>query len=98
MSQLTAILSQYWSSIQGTLFPWLREELDPLTQKQQQLIEVLEVIRVEEFSKTADQKTFEMKIFTILDNLPIEPIAKLICPLNSPFRGHLSSLSLPNPP
>ena len=49
MSQLTAILSQYWSSIQGTLFPWLREELDPLTQKQQQLIEVLEVIRVEEF-------------------------------------------------
>ncbi len=28
----------------------------------------------------------------------IEPIAKLICPLKSPFWGHLSSLSLPNPP
>lgn len=49
MSQLTAILSQYWASIQGSLFPWLREELDLLTQKQQQLIEILELVRIEEF-------------------------------------------------
>jgi hypothetical protein len=48
MSQLAAILSQYWSSIQGTLFPWLQEELDPLTKKQQQLIEILELARIEE--------------------------------------------------
>jgi hypothetical protein len=49
MSQLTNILSQYWASIQGSLFPWLREEFDPLTQKQQQLIEILEIVRIEEF-------------------------------------------------
>jgi len=49
MSQLTSTLSQYWTTIQGSLFPWLREELDPLTKKQQQLIEILELIRIEEF-------------------------------------------------
>ena len=49
MSQLTTTLSQYWSSIQESLFPWLKEELDPLTLKQQQLIEILELIRIEEF-------------------------------------------------
>ena len=49
MSQLTNTLSQYWASIQGTLFPWLREELDPFTNKQQQLIEILEFVRIEEF-------------------------------------------------
>src|SRR5258708_4118744 len=45
MSQLTIRLSQYWSKIQGTLFPWLEEELDPLTKKQQQLITILELVR-----------------------------------------------------
>lgn len=49
MSQLPRTLSQYWTTIQGTLFPWLEEELDPLTKKQQQLIEILEIIRIEEF-------------------------------------------------
>ena len=49
MSKLGQILSQYWSKIQGTLFPELEEELDPLTEKQQQLITILEVIRVEQF-------------------------------------------------
>jgi len=49
MSQLTSTLSQYWSTIQDTLFPWLQEELDPFTIKQQQLIEILELVRVEEF-------------------------------------------------
>ncbi len=34
----------------------------------------------------------------ILFILFLEPIAKLISPLKSPFCGHLSSLSLPNPP
>jgi hypothetical protein len=42
-------LSQHWSMIQGTLFPWLREELDPLTEKHQQLVTVLEAVRVEQF-------------------------------------------------
>jgi len=49
MSQLTSTLSQYWTAIQGTLFPWLQEELDPFTKKQQQLIEILELVRIEEF-------------------------------------------------
>jgi hypothetical protein len=49
MSQLTKTLSHYWSRIQGTLFPWLEEELDPLTEKQQQLIAILELVRIEEF-------------------------------------------------
>jgi len=48
MSRLTTTLSEYWSNIQGSLFPWLVEELGPLTKKQQQLIEILELIRIEE--------------------------------------------------
>jgi hypothetical protein len=49
MGQLTARLSQYWNKIQDTLFPFLEEELDPLTKKQQQLVEILELIRIEQF-------------------------------------------------
>jgi len=49
MSQLTRTLAQYWTKIQCSLFPWLEEELDPLTDKQQQLIAILELVRIEEF-------------------------------------------------
>lgn len=49
MSKLTTTLSQYWTKIQGTLFPWLEEELDPLTEKQQQLVIILELVRIETF-------------------------------------------------
>lgn len=49
MGQLVKTLSQYWHKIQGTLFPELEEELDPLSKKQQQLIMILELIRIEEF-------------------------------------------------
>jgi len=42
-------VSQYWMHIQATLFPWLEEELGPLSEKQQQLITVLEFARVENF-------------------------------------------------
>jgi IS5 family transposase len=31
------------------LFPWLERELGPLTEKQQQLVQVLEIIRIEDF-------------------------------------------------
>jgi transposase len=48
MSKLGQTLSQYWSKIQGSLFSFLEEELDPLTQKQQQLITILEVVRIEQ--------------------------------------------------
>ncbi len=49
MSKLGQTISQYWSKIQGSLFPFLEEELDPLTQKQQRLITILEVVRIEQF-------------------------------------------------
>lgn len=48
MNQLKETLSQYWLTIQGTLFPWLKEELGELTTKQKLLITVLEVFRIEE--------------------------------------------------
>ncbi|MBY0501378.1 MAG: transposase [Alphaproteobacteria bacterium] len=35
--------------IQASLFPWLQEELGPLSEKQQQLVTVLEFARVEDF-------------------------------------------------
>jgi len=40
-------LLRSWSRIQRSLFPWLEEELDPLTEKQQKLVMVLEVIQIE---------------------------------------------------
>ncbi len=41
-------LSQCWIHIQNTLFPFLREERGPLSEKHQQLIAVLEFARVED--------------------------------------------------
>ena len=49
MSQLTRSLSSFWNRIQGSLLPFLEEELDPLTEKQQQLVSILELVRIEEF-------------------------------------------------
>lgn len=49
MLQLTNKLSQYWHNIQQDLFPWLEIDLGPLTEKQQLLVTVLEMARVEEF-------------------------------------------------
>lgn len=49
MGQLVQRLSQYWGIIQGSLFPFLEEQLDPLTERQQQLVEILEMVRIEDF-------------------------------------------------
>lgn len=49
MSKLRDTLSRTWFNIQGTLFPWLSEELGPLTEKQQELVTTLELVRIEEF-------------------------------------------------
>jgi len=46
---LRETLSNYWNTIQGNLFPWLEEELGPLSDKLRQLITVLEVAGVEGF-------------------------------------------------
>lgn len=42
-------LSRFWERIQGSLFPKLEEELGPLTEKQMQLIAILETVRIEQF-------------------------------------------------
>jgi hypothetical protein len=42
------IISQWWQTIQGSLFSFLEEELDPLTKKQQQLVSALEILRIED--------------------------------------------------
>lgn len=49
MSFLAGTLSQFWLTIQGTLFPWLQQELGELSEKQKQLIAILELISVESF-------------------------------------------------
>ena len=46
---LRETLSQAWLNIQGSLFPWLAEELGDLTKKQQELVTTLEILRIEEF-------------------------------------------------
>lgn len=53
MSGLRDRLSQYWLNIQGSLFPWLQEELGELTELQQKLVMILELIRIEEFLSAA---------------------------------------------
>ena len=47
MSRLQEFFAPYWLSIQDSLFPWLEQALGPLTDKQQQLVQTLEVIRIE---------------------------------------------------
>ena len=49
MGHLNDTLSQFWNRIQGNLFPWLEKELPPLTEKQQQLVSILEMVRIERF-------------------------------------------------
>jgi transposase len=46
---MKGILSQFWSAIQASLFPFLEEELGPLTKKQQELISTLELIQLESY-------------------------------------------------
>ena len=47
MGRMRDSFSPYWQSIQDALFPDLEHELGPLTSKQQQLVQTLEVIRIE---------------------------------------------------
>ena len=42
-------IAEYWQKIQGSLFPFLEEQLPHLTEKQQQLVEILEVVKIERF-------------------------------------------------
>jgi len=42
------LLSSIWSGIQRSLFPFLEEELGPMTEKQCKLVSILELIRIED--------------------------------------------------
>ena len=53
MPFLTGTLSQCWLTIQGTLFPWLEGELGTLSEKQKQLVAILELIRIESYIRTS---------------------------------------------
>lgn len=48
---LEATLSQFWLTVQGGLFGWLEEEIGELNGKQQQLVKILELLRIENFVK-----------------------------------------------
>jgi len=47
VNQTRLELSSIWHHFQSTLFPWLQETLTVLAQKQMQLIEVLEMAKLE---------------------------------------------------
>lgn len=49
MSFLAGTLSQFWLTVQGTLFPWLGAELGELSGKQKQLVAILELLGIESF-------------------------------------------------
>ena len=53
MSFLAGTLSQFWLTVQGTLFPWLAEELGELSEKQKQLVAILELLGIEGFIATS---------------------------------------------
>lgn len=53
MSLLGEKLSQFWLSIQGTLFEWLEEEVGELSEKQRQLVAILELTRLDSFIATS---------------------------------------------
>ncbi len=53
MSFWAGTLSQFWLTIQGGLFPWLAEELGELSQKQKQLVAILEMVNIERFLTTS---------------------------------------------
>ena len=50
MNHLRVAFAPYWQSIQHALFPQLERVLGPLTEKQQQLVQTLEVIRIEQMT------------------------------------------------
>jgi len=51
MSFLAGTLSQFWLTVQGTLFPWLAAELGELSEQQKKLVKILELLQIERFIK-----------------------------------------------
>lgn len=81
MGKLGQTLSQYWSKIQGKLFPELEEILDPLTEKQQQLIATLELIRIEQF--IPDRRGYEGRPPKTRSALARSFVAKMVYNMNT---------------
>jgi hypothetical protein len=52
MSFVDRTVSQVWESIQEGLFPWMEEMLGRLSERQRQLVRILELIRIESFITT----------------------------------------------
>lgn len=55
MNILQDRLSQIWCRIQGSLTPWLEEELGPLTEKHKLVVTVLDVVRIEDYISSSYQ-------------------------------------------
>lgn len=49
MKALLHTLSRFWLNIQGNLFPWIEEELGPLTEIHYKVVTILEVVRIEQY-------------------------------------------------
>jgi len=49
MPLLAETLSRFWESIQGSLFPWLEQELGEMSEKQRALVSIFECIGIEKF-------------------------------------------------
>jgi transposase len=80
MSKLLDSLAQYWFNVQHQLFPFLEEEIGPLTEKQLQLIAVLDFVRIEQYlpdrygcegrpakTRAAIARSFVVKMFYNMD-------------------------------
>lgn len=81
MSNLIIKLSQHWNTIQGNLYPWLEEELDPLTAKQQQFINILELVRIERF--IPDLRGFEGRPKKTRTAIARSFVAKMVYNINT---------------
>ena len=57
MSFLAVTLSQFWLTVQGSLFPWLGTELGELSEKQKQLVAILELLVLESFISPSQGNT-----------------------------------------
>ena len=69
MNKLHETLSQAWLNIQSSLFPWLSEELGPLTAKQQELVTTLELLRIEDFILFSSVRPTKISLNVVLSEL-----------------------------
>jgi len=45
--RMSALLFNIWVTIQHTIFPWMGEVLEPLTEKQREFVRVIELAEIE---------------------------------------------------